>query len=75
MTGRVVTHLRHVDPPRRHWGRVVLIGDAVDTYPPTPAQGAALALEGALVLAELLTGADVLDDELLTGFAERGYAR
>ena len=35
-------------------GRVVLIGDAAHTCPPTIAQGAAQALEDAAVLAELL---------------------
>ena len=35
-------------------GRVVLIGDAAHTCPPTIAQGAAMALEDAAVLAELL---------------------
>jgi 2-polyprenyl-6-methoxyphenol hydroxylase-like FAD-dependent oxidoreductase len=58
-----------------HRGRVVLIGDAVHTCPPTLAQGAALALEDAAVLAEMLAGADVLDDALLHRFAERRYPR
>ena len=38
-------------------GRVVLIGDAAHTCPPTLAQGAAQALEDAAVLAELLLAA------------------
>lgn len=46
------THL--VDGPW-HRGRVVLIGDAVHTCPPTIAQGAAMGLEDATVLAEILT--------------------
>ncbi|WP_216907468.1 FAD-dependent monooxygenase [Nocardia noduli] len=58
-----------------HRGRVVLIGDAVHTCPPTVAQGAAMALEDAQVLAELLLGNDVLDDALLNGFAVRRLAR
>lgn len=58
-----------------HRGRVVLIGDAVHTCPPTLAQGGALALEDAAVLAEMLTAADALDDELLTAFAARRHDR
>ncbi|SOD98061.1 FAD-dependent monooxygenase [Blastococcus haudaquaticus] len=58
-----------------HRGRVVLVGDAVHTCPPTLAQGAALALEDASVLAELLIGADAVDDALLTSFSERRYER
>jgi 2-polyprenyl-6-methoxyphenol hydroxylase-like FAD-dependent oxidoreductase len=41
-------------------GRVVVIGDAAHSCPPTLAQGAAQALEDAVVLAELLTGHDDL---------------
>jgi 2-polyprenyl-6-methoxyphenol hydroxylase-like FAD-dependent oxidoreductase len=58
-----------------HRGRVVLIGDAVHTCPPTLAQGGAQALEDASVLAEMLLAANVLDDALLTGFAARRHDR
>jgi 2-polyprenyl-6-methoxyphenol hydroxylase-like FAD-dependent oxidoreductase len=58
-----------------HRGRVVLVGDAVHTCPPTLAQGAALGLEDASVLAELLAGAEVLDDALLRSFADRRLPR
>jgi 2-polyprenyl-6-methoxyphenol hydroxylase-like FAD-dependent oxidoreductase len=58
-----------------HRGRVVLIGDAVHTCPPTIAQGGAMALEDAAVLAEMLTGADTFDDGLLTRFAARRHDR
>ena len=58
-----------------HRGRVVLVGDAVHTCPPTLAQGAALGLEDAAVLAELLLGADAVDDDLLNGFAARRLPR
>jgi 2-polyprenyl-6-methoxyphenol hydroxylase-like FAD-dependent oxidoreductase len=58
-----------------HRGRVVLVGDAVHTCPPTLAQGAAQGLEDAAVLAELLIGADAVDDGLLTAFAERRLPR
>ncbi|SDP37376.1 2-polyprenyl-6-methoxyphenol hydroxylase [Actinopolyspora xinjiangensis] len=66
------THL--LDGPW-HRGRVVLIGDAVHVCPPTLAQGAALALEDAAVLAELLTGADRIDEELWTAFTARRLER
>ena len=58
-----------------HRGRVVLVGDAVHTCPPTLAHGCALALEDAAVLAELLTTADQVDDALLTRYAVRRYDR
>jgi 2-polyprenyl-6-methoxyphenol hydroxylase-like FAD-dependent oxidoreductase len=66
------THL--LDAPWNR-GRVVLIGDAVHTCPPTIAQGAALALEDATVLAELLLAADHLDQPLFDSFTQRRYER
>jgi 2-polyprenyl-6-methoxyphenol hydroxylase-like FAD-dependent oxidoreductase len=46
--------------PAWHRGRVVLVGDAAHACPPTLAQGAALALEDAWVLAGLLSeGGDI----------------
>lgn len=62
-------------PPPWHRGRTVLIGDAVHACPPTLAQGAAQALEDALVLADLLGQADTLDDKVLGSFAARRYPR
>ncbi|MEV4475310.1 FAD-dependent monooxygenase [Nonomuraea sp. NPDC049504] len=61
----------------RPWnrGRVVLVGDAAHACPPTLAQGAALCLEDAAVLAELLLAADRLDQELFDAFMDRRYAR
>ena len=56
-------------------GRVVLIGDAAHTCPPTLAQGAALALEDAMVLAQLLLGADQVDQDLWDRFHERRFGR
>ena len=56
-------------------GRVVLIGDAVHTCPPTIAQGAAQAFEDAAVLSELLLRADRLDDELWRSFTDRRLDR
>ena len=58
-----------------HRGRVVLIGDAAHCCPPTLAQGAAMSLEDALVLAELLTGGRDWDDELLQSYYERRIPR
>ncbi|WP_037851271.1 FAD-dependent oxidoreductase [Streptomyces sp. NRRL S-340] len=58
-----------------HRGRVVLIGDAAHCCPPTLAQGAALSLEDALVLARLLTASDTWDDALFRAYYERRVAR
>ncbi|GAA2923203.1 FAD-dependent oxidoreductase [Streptomyces enissocaesilis] len=58
-----------------HRGRVVLVGDAAHCCPPTLAQGAALSLEDALVLAELLSGAENWDDTLFQAYYERRIAR
>ncbi|WP_328835328.1 FAD-dependent oxidoreductase [Streptomyces europaeiscabiei] len=82
--------VKHIDDPAKvnytwyhrllvegswHRGRVVLIGDAVHCCPPTLAQGAAMSLEDALVLSELLTGSDVWDDQLFRTFYERRIPR
>jgi 2-polyprenyl-6-methoxyphenol hydroxylase-like FAD-dependent oxidoreductase len=56
-------------------GRIVLIGDAAHTFPPTLAQGAAMALEDAAVLAELLLDEEKLDHELWVTFAARRQER
>ncbi|MFE1273247.1 FAD-dependent oxidoreductase [Streptomyces sp. NPDC058758] len=58
-----------------HRGRVVLAGDAAHCCPPTMAQGAALSLEDAWVLVQVLAGADAWDDELLRAYYERRIAR
>ncbi|MGC9381890.1 FAD-dependent oxidoreductase [Streptomyces sp. MH13] len=58
-----------------HRGRVVLVGDAAHCCPPTLAQGAALSLEDAWVLAQMLTGADAWDDALFQAYYERRIAR
>ncbi|MEJ3746517.1 FAD-dependent oxidoreductase [Actinomycetes bacterium KLBMP 9797] len=65
----------HVLDAPWHRGRVVLIGDAAHTCPPTLAQGAAQAFEDAVVLAELVLAADTLDDTLWQAFADRRYER
>ncbi|GAB7004828.1 FAD-dependent oxidoreductase [Nocardioides sp. AN3] len=56
-------------------GRVVVIGDAAHTCPPTLAQGAAQALEDASVLAELLLAHDEVTEELWSAFGDRRQAR
>jgi 2-polyprenyl-6-methoxyphenol hydroxylase-like FAD-dependent oxidoreductase len=56
-------------------GRVVLIGDAAHTCPPTIAQGGAMALEDAVVLAELLVERDALDQDLWDAFHARRFDR
>jgi len=57
-----------------HSGRVVLIGDAVHTAPPQLASGAAIAIEDAIVLAEML-GLDRPLPDILDGFVTRRYER
>ena len=58
-----------------HRGRVVLIGDAAHCCPPTLAQGAALSLEDASVLSQLLTTSENWDDALFQAYYERRVAR
>ncbi|BBC31802.1 2-polyprenyl-6-methoxyphenol hydroxylase [Streptomyces graminofaciens] len=58
-----------------HRGRVVVIGDAAHCCPPTLAQGAAMSLEDASVLAEMLTGGRAWGDELFQAFYERRITR
>lgn len=58
-----------------HRGRVVLIGDAAHCCPPTLAQGAALSLEDAWVLARLLTATETWDNALFQAYYERRMAR
>lgn len=65
----------HVLPAPWHRGRVVLIGDAAHSCPPTLAQGGAQALEDAAVLAELLITRDVVDDDLWAEFTTRRFDR
>ncbi|MFJ9566387.1 FAD-dependent oxidoreductase [Streptomyces fuscichromogenes] len=69
---------RHLVEGAWHRGRVVLIGDAAHSCPPTLAQGAAMSLEDALVLAELLGNhgdGSHWDDALLTTYYERRVPR
>jgi 2-polyprenyl-6-methoxyphenol hydroxylase-like FAD-dependent oxidoreductase len=55
-------------------GRVALIGDAAHATSPHVGQGAAMALEDSVVLAEELARADTLDDAF-EGFGRRRYQR
>jgi 2-polyprenyl-6-methoxyphenol hydroxylase-like FAD-dependent oxidoreductase len=59
-----------------HWvgRRVALVGDAAHASSPNMAQGAAMALEDALVLSELLTTCPSVD-EALAGYVERRVSR
>jgi 2-polyprenyl-6-methoxyphenol hydroxylase-like FAD-dependent oxidoreductase len=61
-------------PPPWYRGRVLLIGDAAHTTTPHHAQGAAMAVEDAVVLSELLQRDGDLDD-LLEQFMERRWPR
>lgn len=63
-----------VDAPWNR-GRVVIIGDAAHSCPPTIAQGAAQGLEDALVLTELLVAADAVDQDLWDAFHARRLPR
>ena len=65
----------HVIPAPWNRGRVVLIGDAAHSCPPTLAQGGAQALEDAAVLAELLLDATAVDDDLWSAFHQRRFER
>ncbi|MEU9277095.1 FAD-dependent oxidoreductase [Streptomyces sp. NPDC048342] len=66
---------RHLVTGPWHRGRIVLVGDAAHCCPPTFAQGAAMSLEDALVLAELLAGPGDWDDRLLTAYHSRRLPR
>ena len=65
----------HLLPAPWNRGRVVLIGDAAHSCPPTLAQGGAQALEDAAVLGELLTERSVVDDALWVAFTDRRFER
>ncbi|WP_088289262.1 FAD-dependent monooxygenase [Kineosporia sp. A_224] len=65
----------HVLPAPWNRGRVVLVGDAAHTCPPTLAQGAAMAFEDGVVLADMLVAADVVDDAFWQAFTDRRMPR
>ncbi|KDA05380.1 2-polyprenyl-6-methoxyphenol hydroxylase [Microbacterium sp. CH12i] len=66
---------RHIVDAPWNRGRVVIIGDAAHSCPPTIAQGAAQGLEDAVVLAELLVTADAVDEALWDEFHRRRLPR
>jgi 2-polyprenyl-6-methoxyphenol hydroxylase-like FAD-dependent oxidoreductase len=61
-------------PPPWYRGRVLLIGDAAHTTTPHHAQGAAMAVEDAVVLSELLASDGELTQQL-EEFMQRRWAR
>lgn len=63
-----------VDEPWNR-GRVVILGDAAHSCPPTVAQGAAQGLEDAMVLTDLLLESDEANDELWAEFHRRRIPR
>lgn len=66
---------RHVLPAPWNRDRVVIIGDAAHSCPPTIAQGAAQSLEDALVLTELLVREDAPSQAMWDEFHRRRVAR
>lgn len=66
---------KHVVDAPWNRGRVVVIGDAAHSCPPTIAQGAAQGLEDAFVLTELLSDRDVVDQNLWDEFHARRLPR
>lgn len=66
---------KHVVDAPWNRGRVVIIGDAAHSCPPTIAQGAAQGLEDAFVLTELLVARDALDQQLWDDFHARRLPR
>jgi 2-polyprenyl-6-methoxyphenol hydroxylase-like FAD-dependent oxidoreductase len=66
--------IEEVAPPAWTARRVVLVGDAAHASSPNMAQGAAMAVEDGLVLAEMLT-ADQPVDQALAGYGHRRKAR
>jgi 2-polyprenyl-6-methoxyphenol hydroxylase-like FAD-dependent oxidoreductase len=66
--------LREIPAQIRHKGSVVLIGDAAHATSPSMAQGAGMALEDALVLAEALAGAGSAP-AALEAFSQRRLGR
>ncbi len=66
---------RHIIAGAWNRGRVIVIGDAAHSCPPTIAQGAAQALEDALVLTELLVAHDTISQGLWDEFHGRRVPR
>ena len=66
--------VQEVETPTYHQGRILLIGDAAHAFPPLLAQGAAMALEDAAALAEVLGETSDID-EVLRGYESRRRPR
>jgi 2-polyprenyl-6-methoxyphenol hydroxylase-like FAD-dependent oxidoreductase len=62
-------------PQAWHRGRIVFAGDAVHACPPTFALGAAMGLEDAQILADLLVSAPKFDESLFVRYRERRLPR
>lgn len=62
--GVVFVPVQEVQTPSYYQGRVLLIGDAAHAFSPLLAQGAAMAIEDAVALAELLSGSGDIDQAL-----------
>jgi 2-polyprenyl-6-methoxyphenol hydroxylase-like FAD-dependent oxidoreductase len=67
--------LGHLVQPTWHRGRVVLIGDAAHTSSPQLASGASMAIEDAVVLAEMLASSTNRIEETLLSFEQRRMPR
>jgi 2-polyprenyl-6-methoxyphenol hydroxylase-like FAD-dependent oxidoreductase len=67
------TPITEVDQPYAFLGRTVLVGDAAHAMSPSIAQGVALAVEDALVLADTLSSLPV--EEALSAYQERRAPR
>jgi 2-polyprenyl-6-methoxyphenol hydroxylase-like FAD-dependent oxidoreductase len=67
----VFVPVQEVQSPSYHRGRVLLIGDAAHAFSPVLAQGAAMAIEDAVALAELLGQGGDIDHVLRTYEARR----
>jgi 2-polyprenyl-6-methoxyphenol hydroxylase-like FAD-dependent oxidoreductase len=65
----------HLVPAPWNRGRIVLIGDAAHSCPPTLAQGGAQALEDAAVLGDVLLTHDALTQEAWDQFHARRFTR
>ncbi len=63
--------VQEVETPTYHQGRILLIGDAAHAFPPLLAQGAAMAIEDAASLAELLGKSGDVDQVLRAYEARR----
>ena len=55
-------------------GRTIIIGDAAHACPPLIAQGAAMCAEDAVILGEMLTSGDKVED-VLPAFMDRRFPR